>query len=291
MLKTGATLDRVARPPQADGEPLLGHPETHEMTDTQLEQLIREWYRQGLSDTEEGQLTASEACPPLTLLWRHVAEHRPLGEYDDHVADCDRCRRLTAIIEKERSRLEAMPAAAVAAGRRTLSRVGGLLALAACVAFVVVSWPQASFDGRIATLWKNYDYQSSALSPDRGRDATTPGRQQPDQPEWVRALLADDEARRALDRQSRLGGRLLLEITGQRIRVDPNGRLSIAPGLEEDVVGVLGLEDLIQEDNALTDRIVDALMRYIPGASDKDRPALERAFRHWRAENVFGVGR
>ena len=122
------------------------------MSESELEQLIKDWY-QGLgAEGEELRLAPTADCPPLTRLWRHVAEGHPLEEYADHVAECGRCRRVCEIIKREHARAAIAPPAAGRRAFRPMYAAGGLLAAAACIALLVISWPQPSFDTKIAAF-------------------------------------------------------------------------------------------------------------------------------------------
>jgi len=254
------------------------------MTETDLEQLIANWYqRHGVED--ERRLPAATAdCPPLTRLWRHVAEGHPLDEYQDHVGQCDRCRRLCAIIERERE------ATAAAERKRPLVRIyagGGLLAAAASIALLVVSWPQPSFDAEVAAFM----YQAYEItSPVRGDGEEAPAAEAPQQTAWVTAALADPGVQDALATHDWTEGLILHELRQGRLRIDPDGRLALADGVGETTPARRDrVLRFIQEDRAACETIIDALVRHVPGATPKDRARLERAFNRRRAKRVFGT--
>lgn len=256
------------------------------MSETDLEQLIANWYqRQGAED--EKRLPAPTAnCPPLTRLWRHVAEGHPLDEYQDHVERCERCRRLCEIIEREHDRVVV---AAPPAGRRPLVRIyagGGLLAAAACIALLVVSWPQPSSDADIAAFM---DRAYGITSPVRGDGEEAPTAEAPQQPAWLTATLADPGVQRALVTHAETGPIILLELDQGWLRIDPDGRLALAGGVDEAAPARRDrLADLIQEDRAACEAVVEALVRHLPGATPKDRAGLAQALNRWRVEYVFG---
>ena len=69
------------------------------MSEDELDKLIRDWYHRKF---QEDQYQIAADCPPLTALWRHVAEDASLAEYTEHVSQCPRCQRLLELIRRER---------------------------------------------------------------------------------------------------------------------------------------------------------------------------------------------
>ena len=270
------------------------------MSETDLEQLIADWYRRLGSDEAPLGLTPTAECPPLTLLWRHVAEGQSLEQHEHHVGQCERCRRLCEIIEREHERTS-VPVALAA--RRTLRRVyaaGGLLAAAACLALIFVGWPQPSFDAEVAAF---FEQAGGLVSPVRGEAETgrsgghagqlpeEDGRsgQQTRHLPWITTVLNEPAAQDALAVHAETERTNLYELSRGHLLIDADGRLAIADGVHEDDVQGLGLTKLVEDDHAACQAIVDALVRHLPDAPERHRPALRRALDRWRAENVFGV--
>jgi len=141
-----------------------------------VENLIKEWYWQGLP---EGEGVPTPDCPPLTRLWRHLAEGHPLDEYAEHVGQCNWCQRVGEIILRECSRdratasIESEPAApvphvrprkpkttTVLAGRpkSAVLKIGGL-AVAACVLIgFLVFWPDRDSGRAHAMDWREVGF-------------------------------------------------------------------------------------------------------------------------------------
>ena len=71
------------------------------MSERELEQLIQDWYRENGHGADALQTAPTPDCPPLTVLWRHHTAGAPLGRYEEHARQCDRCQRLGEIIRHE----------------------------------------------------------------------------------------------------------------------------------------------------------------------------------------------
>ena len=105
----------------------------------------------------EAPILATPKCPPLTRLWQHHAEGVALGEYEDHVEQCDRCRRISDIILRERFRtgtpsITKTGDAVRPLKTRRLVAVAGLLAAAACIAILVLSWTQPNVETQVVAF-------------------------------------------------------------------------------------------------------------------------------------------
>ena len=288
------------------------------MSEKDLEKLIADWWPRLGAESGKALPGPTQECPPLTRLWRHLAQGEPLAEYEDHVGQCDRCRRLSEIIEQSvapvssRCPGDAAGAPSVSGAgdgfvpsrhrglRRSVYAAAGLLA-AACITLVFVSWPQPSFEPVIAEFMDQADemgdsaLRGQAEEPPTG-DASQTGRsgQQTrrlrgaaDAQAWITAALNDPSVQEALVTHAKTEGIVRLARSEGRLRIAPDGRIALAEGLDEATVERLGLHGLIEEDRAACETIVEALMRHVPGARPRDRARIAQALNHWRAENVF----
>ncbi len=255
------------------------------MTEPDLERLIGEWYQRDSLGGAELRLTPSADCPPLTRLWQHHAEEQPLGEYEEHVERCDRCRRLGGMMVRERGR-SVVAVGARGRGRRWQYVAGPALAAAACVAFLFVGWPQRDLAADVAAFAERA-YAPIGVSSMRGGESEATSEGDEADPAWLAGVLTDPVVIDATDTQEDEAGDLLLEIGWNRIRVDRDGRLTISPNVDDPTLRA-ELAAMIDRDTRATEQIVDVLLRYLPGASEKDRLAVRRAIARSRAKNVFG---
>jgi hypothetical protein len=226
-------------------------------------------------------------CPAVSVLWLHATEDQPLGDHDAHVQDCARCRKRLELIHCE-LQLETVPTAS----RPTVFRlpmIAGALAAAACLTLLVLNWQLESTDsggfyGRVA---RYLDDAGSAARPIlRGpNDAptTTPG----DTDVWVQALRDDKQAEQALSDRDYYEKILLQQREKGRIVVI-DGRPTIAPDAVMKPAKRETLTRQLEDDDDACERIVDALIRHLPDATENDRAELRRALDCWRAKRVFG---
>ncbi len=167
--------------------------------------------------------------------------------------------------------------------------IAGALA-AACLTLLVLNWQQESTDsggfyGRVA---RYLDDAGSAARPIlRGQnDAPTTT---PDVSDgWLQALRDDEQAEQAVS--DRVAGEaiLLQERDKGRIAI-VDGRPTIAPDAVLKPAKRQRLTGQLKEDDDVCERIVDALIRHLPDASEHDRADLRRALDRWRATEVFGA--
>ncbi len=265
------------------------------MTNADLEQLIADWYRRLGPEAEQPPARTAD-CPPLTRLWRQVAQGHPLDEYQDHVGQCDRCRRLSEIIARESHR---PPAAVGQPARRPFRRVyaaAGVLAAAACVALLVIPWPEQppSFEGPVAAFFKQAREGTAAVRGEPDAAPAEPGRPgaqaQQAPPAWIDAARTASGVPEALTTLDVTRGSLLRELGAGTLRLDPDGRLALADSVNPGSKLGQRLRKMIEDDRAACRTIVDALVRHVPGATAEDRASLEQALNQWRAEQVFGGG-
>ncbi len=281
------------------------------MTESDLEQLIAEWYQR--PGPEQQRLTSSSDCPPLTRLWSHVADGQPLDEYEGHVEGCERCIRLREIMEHEHDQ------ATIAAGAggqgapflakrgvadrhrergpgrsyRPIYAAASLLA-AACITLLVIPRPapvpslQSGFEEFIT--WAHGEGSATR----GGDDESTSGRsgQQTRQspPAWVEATLNTPGVSEALDRRRLKEQTFISELGEGRLRLDADGRLVLADAIDRESNHGKTLLRELEEDRAAGRTIAEALARHIPGASPEDADAIARSLDRWRAKHVFGGG-
>lgn len=272
------------------------------MTEVDLERLIKAWYERQSPKGEMPSTMPNPDCPPLALLWRHYAEGQALDEYEEHVGECGRCRRICEIIERERSR-EVTPLERRPWTVRRVAAVGAALAAAACIALVFVSWPGRSpdakiasrsgrtFDAEIAAFAERADLLSETTVTLRGGGEDSPALDRPREPDWIAQVLAEPDVKAAIveGHPAIDEAKMVFELgQGGGLQLDSDGRVVLAEGMDEPSAKRDGLTDLIERDNAACERIVDALMRHLPDVTEKDRPAVRRSLNRWRAKNVFG---
>jgi hypothetical protein len=259
------------------------------MTERDLERMIGDWYRRDSARGEELRALPSADCPPLTRLWQHHAEGRPLDEHEHHVERCDRCRRLRQIIERQHapSTTTTVTSATALPGRSRawLFVAGPTLAAAACLALFVVSWSQPDLDANVA-VFAERAYLSFGATPMRGDEGEAATEGDEADPAWLARMLADPAVVEAITVQGDGDASLALWTGKGLVHVDRDGRLTMASDIE-DLTTRTRVATLIDENRRATEQIVDALMRYLPGASQKDRPTVQRSVNRWRAKNVF----
>lgn len=255
------------------------------MTQADLEQLIKDWYLSHGGEKGELRLTATDNCPPLTRLWRYVAEDYPLEEYEEHVAQCERCRRLCEIMRREHTRAPAI-ASPVIRFRRGIYTAGGVLAAAACIALIIFNWPQPSFEpeGRVFAF---AEHAFSSPSTVRGEPGEAPSAGEPQPPAWITAALAEPAVKEAVNVLVGTQPIILLEIHEGRLRIDADGRVVISDTVDEATADTRDLTGLIERDQAACEKTIDALIEHLPGATEKDRARLMQSFNRWRAREVF----
>ena len=188
-------------------------------------------------------------------------------------------------------------------GRRPIYAIGALLATAASVVLLVTTWPTQSLDADVAAFC-SAAYEDSA-SPVRGMAqprVTQPQVTQPreggdkgqtptgseDKPEWLLAVLSDPVVQEALADQVVKGKYIGIEITRGRLRLDDKGRPVLVEGIDVSETRRKALNKLIEEDQAACKKIVDALIRHHPSATERDRARLRPTLDRWRAKHIFG---
>ncbi len=284
------------------------------MADPRLDNFLKQWAEhEALGD-------AGKDCPAVSVLWLHATQDQPLGEHEAHVQDCARCRKRLDLIHSEleasapvlvgdtvtsqraagfpsglslrvEDSLRDLPGEKIAPTRRfPIVWLTGALAAAACLTLLVLNWQQESTDSerfapQIALLFSAPDPQGAPIF--RGpNDAppTTPG----DSGGWLQALLDDEQAEEALS-DLVFSGQILLQgqQTGRIVVID--GRPTIAPHAGLAPAKRERLARQLKADDDACERIVDALIRHLPDATENDRADLRRALDRWRAKKVFGI--
>lgn len=285
-----------------------------------LDKLLKRWSAADAADD-----TARD-CPPLPLLWYHVSEGDDLDPYTAHVPECPRCQHRLTILRAELAKAGA-PLLPSKSGERTvtsngLDRAGAPLlrgkgggrtkmpgtlgerrktipfllaasALAASIVLVVLL-PTAPEVPSFVPLLNEFAEQVYSLPPDspmRGVNRPpfnpgAPGTRQAERSSLDR-LLADQRIIAALADQERFELEIRMELNNERLILDPDGRPTLAPTIDE--ATARRLTDLLAKDRAATERLVDALLQALPDASESDRPALRRTLARYRAKAVFGI--
>ena len=228
-------------------------------------------------------------CPDLSVLFYHATEGQHLGEHSDHVAACPRCRKRLDLIHRELAQARGLRVLGVPVPR-PVRWAGGVLALAASIALVFALWPEPTPEDHVA-VFAPFAYAPPDDATMRGEGVST---SQPDDatggmPDWVAQVLADEQVKQAIDDQEGDRLRLRYELGTGRLIFDPDRGLILAPDREKDSARDQVLEGLVTRDRQATDRIVDALIRLLPEASEKNRPAIRRALNDWRAVHDFGI--
>lgn len=252
------------------------------MQDPDLDKLLRKWA------TAEADADATRDCPTLSILWYHESDGQDLGQHAEHVPDCPRCQKRLALIRTELAHTRGLRV--VGGGRRafipTMLKVG---AVAASIALVFTLWSTAdavSFDADIA-LFASSAYSIPDAGATRGHTATPSATVEPEL-DWVAQALSDESVQAAVTSQRETLGEILFELSAVRLTFDAERGLAVAPTIDEPTARALGLFDFVTTDREATERIVDALVRTLPGASPDHRSALRRALYNWRMKNVFG---
>lgn len=252
------------------------------MSDAELERLIKDWYRQAESRDPPA---PSRQCLPITRLWRHVTMGDGLGGNEEHVASCDRCRRLCEIIEREHI-ISVLADSSAGRPRRMVYAVSGLTALAAWLALAVFSWPRPSFDAEVA-LFCQAVYSIGDPATLRGGDDPRADAVQSDVPDWLAQALADPQVQAALEEQNRITMRIVQHLKYGRLRIDNDDGLVLGPGVG-DLNTRARLNELIEREREAKAGIVEVLVRRIPDASNGDLPELQRLLDQYRARKTFG---
>jgi hypothetical protein len=84
-------------------------------------------------------------------------------------------------------------------------------------------------------------------------------------------------------------GAIMLELLSGGLVLDADGQPVVAPDIDVATERGRKLADLVADDRAATERIVDAFIQAIPEASEKNRAALRRSLNRWRAKELFGI--
>ena len=177
---------------------------------------------------------------------------------------------------------------------RPVYAAAGLLAAAACIALLVIPWsgPAPTFDAEVGAfgIWA---YQPSSVLRGEGDEAAggRSGQQtRHSPPAWIEPVLAEPGVRKALNVHETKDGMILFELGEGRLRLDAEGRLVLANGVDQASPCGRRLLGWIEDDRAACETIVEALVRHVPGAKPEDRPRLAEALNRYRAEHVFGEG-
>lgn len=247
------------------------------VADLRLDELIRRWYE----SLPEG-VAPTPTCPPLSSIWLHVTEDQPLVGRVDHVDECPHCRLLMAVMQRELDR----PALVAVETKSKIVRWGvAVLAAAACISFVILNIPSESVEDRaLVAFGALYDSDDSLQRGPGDVDAVQPAEEQV----WLQRLMNDENARDAFSRLRRSEPDIQFDLAEGQI-VIKEGRLLLAPHIDERADKRYKLSKLISDNDRLSDQIVDALIHHIPGASKNDRADLRKALDRWRAIEVFGV--
>ena len=252
------------------------------MPNPNLNDLLKRWAE------SEAATDAATDCPPISVLYYHETEDQDLGQYTDHVATCKRCQKRLTLIRTELTRARDVQPAVLRLSS-AMRWGGGALALAASVALVFVLWPSANggpFDAQVAAF-ANYAYRSGLETRGDGTPSNQPLAEAPE--EWITEMLGTKQAHDALGDRFISDGLILGELRSGGLVLDADGLPAVAPNIDVGTARGQDLADLIEEDRDATERMVDALVRALPEASEKDRTALRRALNRWRAKNVFGI--
>ena len=189
----------------------------------------RQWAIHGLLSTYYD-LEAGRTCPAVSDLWRHATEDQPLDPNEAHVQDCPRCQKQLLLIRRE---LEADSAATM--GRSVKSMwplLAGGLAMAACLMLLVAilpsrTSPNGSYDSQIASAFEVIDaYGESELRGGQADEAAPRAVHD----EWLKGLLSDPEAVRALAGRGMYEPRLHTQYHAGHLRIE-NNRMVLAPGI------------------------------------------------------------
>ena len=228
-------------------------------------------------------------CPELSVLFYHVTEGQHLGEHSDHVTACPRCRKRLDLIHREVAQARGLRVLGVPV-RRPVRWAGGVLALAASIILVFALWPEPTPDAKVAIFAPfAYAWPDDATMRGEGTSPSQPADPTQGMPDWVVQVLSDEQVKAAIDEQRARSGKVMYELrTTGRLMFDQDGGLTIAPDVDRDSEIGQRLDVLVTRDRQATERIVDALIRFVPEATRKNRSAVRRALNHWRATDLFG---
>ncbi len=260
------------------------------MSDKDLQDLIREWYHGDASPEAERLLTPTPGCPPLPILWRHHAQGEPLGEYEQHVAACERCHRLGDIIVAKfhASGLATRPKYIKRANPPRGRWVVGLAACAACIGLVFLLSDDLGRDDALTAQAQIFWDIAFAGGPEAVRGEATAGEAVAEPPEWIARALADGELRQAIDDLDQLDGQLNLPLSEGDMLFREH-RPVLAEQVDPQTRQGQNLVDLLRRYESACDKIVELLIRHLPDASENDRADLRKALDSWRAKEVFGM--
>ncbi len=248
-----------------------------------MDDLLKKW----AAAERAGEL--GKDCPELSVLFYHVTEGRHLDEHADHVAACPRCRKRLDLIRRELARLRGLRVLGVQV-RRPVRWAAGFLALAASIALVFALWPEPSYEAPVAVFARfAYLRPDDATLRGGGTSTARPGDSIAGMPDWVRQVLADEQVKQALREQKSVSGKIRLELRYERLLFDQDLGLTVAPGVDRDSDHGRLLGDWVMRDRKATERIVDAIIQHLPGATETDRSAIRRALNDWRAAEDFGM--
>ncbi len=309
-------------------KPIDDSPDPEELFDP------RQWAMHGLLSTYYD-LQAKRACPPVSDLWLHASEAKPLNTHEAHLQDCPRCRKHLQLIRRELegttpstadrtagpqgaagfsprgitgatgdlpasamsdqgaagfSPRDAAPAKSVQPYRFPIVWIAGGLAVAASLTLLVLIWPELTrdtgrFGSQIAMVFNAVDLHGSSQPRGAEGDRAFPAA---DQPEWLQSLRSDRAAAQAFSEHVLLEPTLFTEYSAGRLQLRDN-RLHLAPKIDEQSFKGRQLIEWLKQDNELCEKIVDALIRHLPDASENNRAQIRSALDHWRANQVFGA--
>lgn len=255
------------------------------MSEPNIDHLLKEW------DEAERAGEIGKDCPDLSVLLSHVTEGRDLAEHHSHVTDCPRCQKRLDLIHGELAQAGRLRVLGVPV-RRSMAWAGGALALAASIALVVVLLPEPTIDAQVAVFARfGYAWADDATMRGEGTSPSQLNDMTAGIPDWVAQVLSDEQVQAAIDKQKGDWAKVmhgLRAVQPPRLMFDQDGGLTIAPHIDKDSDLGQQLDVLVTRDRQTTERIVDAIIRLVPRASEENRPAIRTALDSWRAKNLFG---